>query len=85
MHSITANQIRIHGVSAMAEALVDAPEAMVSVRGRDRFVVMEIERCRYLRECELAAALAKSQADIAAGRSRKEPVAAHIKRLGRLA
>jgi hypothetical protein len=84
MTSISANQIKTQGVSAIAEALADAPEAMLSVRGKDRFVVMGIEHYRYLRECELTTALAESEADIAAGRSRKESVAAHMKRLAKL-
>ena len=57
---------------------------MVSVRGKDRFVVMDIEHYHYLRECELAAALAESQADVAAGRYLKESVDAHLERLARL-
>lgn len=61
-----------------------APEAMVSVCGKDRFVVMDVGHCRYLRECELTAALAESQADIAAGRFVKESVDAHMKRLAKL-
>lgn len=84
MGSISANNLKTQGVSAIAEALEDSPEAMVSIRGKDRFVVMEIEQYRYLRECELTAALAESQADIAAGRFVKESVDAHMKRLARL-
>jgi len=84
MASISANSLKIQGVSAIADALVDSPEAMVSVRGKDRFVVMDIEHYHYLRECELAAALAESQADLAAGRFVKESVAAHLKRLAKL-
>lgn len=66
------------------EALADAPDAMVSVRGKDRFVVMDIEHHHYLRECELIAALAESQSDMAAGRFVKESVDAHLKRLAKL-
>lgn len=84
MGSISANNLKTQGVSAIAEALEKAPEAMVSVRGKDRFVVMGIEHYQYLRECELTAALAESQADIAAGRFVKESVDAHMKRLARL-
>ncbi|HLI17551.1 MAG TPA: hypothetical protein VKV22_04670 [Rhodanobacteraceae bacterium] len=84
MGSISANNLKTQGVSAIAEALQDAPEAMVSVRGKDRFVVMGIEHYQYLRECELTAALAESQADIAAGRFVMESVDAHMKRLAKL-
>ena len=84
MSSISANELKTQGVSAIAEALANALEAMVSVRGKDRFVVMDIERYHYLRECELTAALAESQADITAGRFVKESVDAHMKRLAKL-
>lgn len=84
MGSISANNLKTQGVSAIAEALQEAPEAMVSVRGKDRFVVMGIEHYQYLRECELTAALAESQADVAAGRFVKESVEAHMKRLAKL-
>lgn len=84
MNSIAANDLKTQGASAIADALADAPEAVVSVRGKDRFVVMDIAHYRYLRECELAAALAESQADLAAGRFVRESVDAHLKRLARL-
>ena len=84
MASISANHLKTQGVSAIAEALADAPEAMVSVRGKDRFVVMDIEHYHYLRECELTAALAESQADLAADRFVQESVEAHMKRLAKL-
>jgi hypothetical protein len=84
MTSISANHLKTQGVSAIAEALADAPEAMVSVRGKDRFVVMNIEHYHYLRECELTAALAESQADLAAGRFVEESVDAHLERLATL-
>lgn len=84
MSSISANELKTQGVSAIADALANAPEVMVSVRGKDRFVVMDIEHYHYLRECELTAALAESQADIAAGRFVKESVDAHMKCLAEL-
>ena len=84
MASISANHLKAQGISAIGEVLADAPDAMVSVRGKDRFVVMDIEHYHYLRECELTAALADSQADLAPGRFVKESVDAHMGRLARL-
>ena len=84
MPTISANQLKTQGVSAIAEALTHSPEAAVSVRGKDRYVVMSIEHYHHLRECELAAALAESQADISAGRVHVESVAAHLARLAAL-
>ena len=54
---------------------------MVSVRGTDRYVVMELAQYQHLRECELEAALAESRADIAAGRSVVESPDQHLGRL----
>ncbi|MES2683150.1 MAG: type II toxin-antitoxin system Phd/YefM family antitoxin [Pseudomonadota bacterium] len=84
MTTISANSLKTQGIAAITEALADSPEALVSVRGKDRFVVMNIEHYHYLRECELAAALAESQADMAAGRFVTESVEAHLKRLATL-
>lgn len=81
MSSLTANDLKTKGIAAIEAALAERPEAIVSVRGKDRFVVMEIEQYHYLRECELEAALAETRADIAAGRFVKETAAAHVKRI----
>ena len=85
MSSLTANDLKIKGIAAIEAVLAERPEAIVSVRGKDRFVVMEIEQYHYLRECELEAALSESRADIAAGRFSKETPAAHVKRLKKAA
>lgn len=50
-------------------------EATISVRGKDRFVVMDVAQYHYVRECELEAALAQSRADVAAGRAVTETAA----------
>ena len=81
MSTLTANDLKTKGISAIEAALAERPEAIVSVRGKDRFVVMEIEQYHYLRECELEAALSESRADIAAGRFVKGTPAAHVKRI----
>jgi hypothetical protein len=85
MSNLTANDLKTKGISAIEAALAERPEVIVSVRGKDRFVVMEIEQYHYLRECELETALAETRADIVAGRVVKETPAAHIKRIKKLA
>ena len=85
MSNLTANDLKTKGIAAIEAALAERPEAIVSVRGKDRFVVMEIEQYHYLRECELETALAQTRADIAAGRFVNETPAAHIKRIKKLA
>ncbi|OQW88683.1 MAG: prevent-host-death protein [Rhodoferax ferrireducens] len=84
MSNISANDLKTKGIAAIELALSSAPEAMVSVRGKDRFVVMDIAHYHYLRECELDAALAQTRADLTAGRAVQESPEAHLARLDAL-
>ena len=84
MNAISANDLKTKGVTAIATALEDQPEASVTVRGKAKYVVMNHEQYVHLRECELEAALAESKADLDAGRFVKESVEQHIKRLAKL-
>ncbi|MDX8380372.1 MAG: type II toxin-antitoxin system Phd/YefM family antitoxin [Gallionella sp.] len=81
MPHISANELKTKGVAAIEAMLAQHSEAVVSVRGKDRFVVMEIAQYNYLRECELEAALAETRADMAAGRAVQESAEAHLARL----
>lgn len=81
MPNLSANDLKTKGVSAIEAALANQPEVVISVRGKERFVVMDMEHYHYLRECELEAALAESRADLAAGRSVKGSAADHLARL----
>lgn len=81
MSPLTANDLKTRGVAAIEAMLVHQPEAMISVRGKDRYVVMNVAHYHYLRECELDAALAQSRADIEAGRYIIESAQAHSARL----
>ena len=81
MQPIPANDLKTKGIAAIESTLAEQSEAMISVRGKDRFVVMEVEHYNYLRECELEAALAQSRADIAAGRFVIESPQAHVDRI----
>ena len=85
MSSISANELKTKGISAIEALLENQPEAIISVRGKDRFVVMDMAHYHHLRECELEAALAQSRADVAAGRFVQESPEAHLARLDKLA
>lgn len=85
MATISANDLKTKGVSVIETALAEQPEAVISVRGKERFVVMAVAHYHYLRECELEAALAETRADPAAGRAVSESAEAHLARLDKLA
>ena len=81
MGTIAANELKIRGVSSISEQLAEEPEAFITVRGKKRYVVMDIEHFQYLRECELEAALLEAKADLEAGRVVVESVDEHMKRI----
>ncbi|MEO6032501.1 MAG: hypothetical protein ABIP61_11465 [Burkholderiaceae bacterium] len=82
MTHITANDLKTRGIAAIEASLAGGrTEAVVSVRGAERYVVMELAHYQHLRECELEAALAESRADIAAGRFVVESPAKHLTRV----
>ena len=83
MTSIAANDLKTRGIAAIEASLSGQAEALISVRGADRYVVMELAHYHHLRECELEAALAQTHADLAAGRAVHESAAKHVKRIQR--
>ena len=84
MSQLTANDLKVRGISAIESVLAGQTEATISVRGKDRFVVMEMSQYHYLRECELEAALIQSQADVSSGRAVQETAQDHMTRLDAL-
>ena len=81
MTVVTANELKTKGIASIEQLLQDAQEVIISVRGKPRYVVMDIAHFDYLRGRELEAAWAESRADVAAGRYRRESAEDHIARL----
>ena len=81
--TITANELKTKGVSILNDETTDGTEVIITVRGKNKFVVLPIEKYNYLRECELEAALLESKRDIKEGKFVKESVEKHIKRISR--
>jgi len=81
MTVVTANDLKTKGISDIERALQDAQEVVISVRGKPRYVVMDITHYDFLRECEIAAAWAQTREDVAIGRYRREGADVHIARV----
>ncbi len=81
MNTLTANQLKTKGVSAIQENLSENHELIITVRGKETFVIMDMEHYNYLRECELDAALHQAKIDYNDGNYTKETVEDHIKRI----
>jgi PHD/YefM family antitoxin component YafN of YafNO toxin-antitoxin module len=81
MDVITANQLKTKGVSVIESKLTDKKELIISVRGKEKYVIMDMEQYNYLRECELDAAIHEARADYQSGKYVTESVEDHIERI----
>lgn len=81
MNTLTANELKTGGISILEDCLKHGDEVVISVRGQQRYVVMDIEKYNQLRELELATAAKEVKTDYAAGRYNTESAAEHIQRI----
>jgi|APFre7841882590_1041340.scaffolds.fasta_scaffold60041_2 prevent-host-death family protein len=81
MKTITANDLKSRGVSVLEAALENQDEAVISVRGKPRFVVMDIEHYERLREAEIHSAWQEARAAISQGDYVEAAAEEHIARL----
>ena len=81
MDVITANQLKTKGVSVIESKLTDKKELLITVRGKEKYVIMDMQQYNYLRECELDAAVHETRADYQSGKYVTESVEDHIKRI----
>lgn len=75
---ITANDLKTKGITCLEESLADKTEDIITVRGKECFVVMKIEQYRYLREMELEAALFEARQDKTSGRFSQDTIDQHV-------
>lgn len=79
--TIMANDLKTRGVTLLDEALQHDDEAIISVRGKSKYVVMDLAHYNYLRECELEAALIETHREIEEGKAKILTANEHIKAL----
>ncbi|VAX16434.1 hypothetical protein MNBD_IGNAVI01-1717 [hydrothermal vent metagenome] len=82
-NTIAANDLKTKGIRAISEVIEVANEAIISLRGKNKFVVIPIETYNYLRECELESALTEAKRDLENGNFVEESVEKHIERITR--
>ncbi len=78
---ITANELKTKGVSIIESNLAAADELIITVRGKESYVVMDMNHYNYLRECELEAAIHQAKVDVDSGDFVIESVSDHINRI----
>jgi len=79
--TIGANELKTKGVGILASLLGTLDEVFISVRSKTKYVVVDVERYEYLRECELEQALRETQEDMAKGRYDTQDIDEHMKAL----
>ena len=79
--TITANDLKVKGVGILESMLHKLDEVLISVRGQSKYVVVDIKRYEYLRECELEHAYAEVQKERVEGKSRIMTAQEHIAEL----
>jgi PHD/YefM family antitoxin component YafN of YafNO toxin-antitoxin module len=80
MMHVTANELKKKGVSLLDDLIEEQGEAIITVRGKHKYVVIDMDTYNRFREFELEAALAETKRDIAEGRGIEESVEDHLRR-----
>ena len=79
--TVTANEIKTKGVSMFDSLLSKFDELIINVRGKDKYVVIDIERYKAFRESELDIAHMKAMQDIKDGNYKTQTAKEHIEEL----
>ena len=79
--SVTANDVKQRGVSLFGELLEKVDEIVINVRGKKKYVVMDVERYKKLRALELDDAYREVMAEIKSGDYKTQTAQEHIKSL----
>ena len=80
-NEITANDLKVKGITAIEDLTSNGYEAVITVRGKQKYVVMTIDEYNKLREYELAGAIIEAQNDIKSKKYKKGSVDEHMKRI----
>lgn len=78
---INANDVKTKGVSIFGTLLEKFDELIINVRGKNQYIVLDIERYKELRANELDLAYLKSLQDIEKGNYKTQSANEHIEEI----
>ncbi len=82
---ITANDLKVQGIKALSSELKENDEAIISFRGKPKYIVIDFERYDRLRELELDRDYLETMKDIENGNyktiSSDEELEKHLEKL----
>ncbi len=79
--TISANDVKIKGVSLFGHLLEKFDELIINVRGKNKYVVLDIDRYKELRANELDIAYINTMNDIKNGNYKEMTAKEHIQEL----
>ena len=75
---ISANDIKTKGVTLLDKLFESMSEVIINVRGKNKYVVIDIERYKLLRELELDRLYEETMSEIKEGRYTTQSVEEHL-------
>jgi prevent-host-death family protein len=79
--TISANEVKTKGVSLFTDLLSKFDELVINVRGKNKFVVLDIDRYKELRANELDLAYIQTMQDLKNGNYKSQTAKEHIAEL----
>jgi PHD/YefM family antitoxin component YafN of YafNO toxin-antitoxin module len=79
MNTVTANELKTKGISAVEAHLKHESEVFISIRGQNKYVVINAEKYAEFREFELEQAIKEARDDLEAGRFNTDSVEQHLR------
>jgi prevent-host-death family protein len=81
INQITANDLKVKGISAIDDIVEENNGVIITVRGKEKYIVIPIEEYNHLREFELEMAIIESMKDYEDGKIYKGSIESHLKRV----
>lgn len=78
---VSASDLKKRGISLIDDLVEEQGGAIITVRGKSKYVVIDMNAYNRFREYELEVALAETKRDIAEGNFVEESVEDHIRRI----
>lgn len=78
---VSAGDLKKKGISLLDDLVEEQEGAIITVRGKSKYVIIGMNAYNRFREYELEAALAETRKDLAEGHYIEESAADHIKRI----
>ncbi len=79
---ITANELKVKGISTIDAMVTDSDGVIITVRGVDKYILLPVEKYNELREMELDYAIQESRKEIEQGNYYSGSIEEHLKRTG---